>query len=273
MSPRKKKSDAQPAYLLGLEWRDRDKEPPNKEKYPFQLPWLTEKFELEFKSPVTFFVGENGSGKSTLIEAMAVLTGLPITGGSRNEASARLGPETDSELAHELRPLFRKQPRDGYFFRAELFANFASLLDERNADPEFRRWGNPYSAYGGKSLHHRSHGESFMELINHRLNRGLYLLDEPESALSPQRQLFLLAKIRDRVRTGASQFVIATHSPILLTYPGAEIVSFDEPKLSKVALEETSHYFITKGILDNPQQYWKHLDQAGQKQLFDDQPE
>jgi len=250
-----KPSDQEPPYLLEVNWRDEAKDQPN--RFPFHLPWL-EDFALKLEKPVTFFVGENGSGKSTLIEALAVLVGLPVTGGSRNETSTKLGPETDSELAHELRPFYRKQPRDAYFFRAELFANFATLLDERKEDPEFI--ADPYGAYGGKSLHHRSHGESFLELITNRLNNGLFLLDEPESALSPQRQLVLLAKIAERVRSGKGQFIIATHSPILLTYPGADILSFDEGKLTRVELEETSHYNVTKGILENPEMYWKHLE-------------
>ena len=251
-------------FLMDVNWRDPEKERP--QRFPFHLPWLKE-FSLEFRCPVTFFVGENGSGKSTLMEALAVMTGMPITGGGFNESATKLGPETDSELGRALRPAYRKQPRDGYFFRAELFANFATLLDEREADPEFKE--DPYTRYGGKSLHHRSHGESFLELMTNRLNRGLFLLDEPESALSPQRQLGLLAKIADRVKTGNSQFIIATHSPILLTYPEAEILSFDEDSLQRVAIEDTSHYQITKGILEHPDRYWQHLRENGQQQLFE----
>lgn len=157
----------------------------------------------------------------------------------------------------ELSPIFRKNPRDGYFFRAEFFAEFAKLLDQRAADPEF--YGDPYQAYGGRSLHTRSHGESFLELMQNRLSEGFFLMDEPESALSPQRQLTLLALIADRVADRKSQFIIATHSPILLTYPGATILSFDESTLTKIQLEDTSHFQITKGILERPQLYWKHL--------------
>ena len=244
----------EPPFLTGLQFREQDFKCPN--EFPFSLPWLAE-FELCFNTSVTFFIGENGSGKSTLIEAIANLARLPVGGGSRQELTSSFGPEQESKLAQELSPVFRKRPRDGYFFRAEFYAEFASLLDQRAADPEFDR--DPYQSYGGRSLHTRSHGESFLELMQNRLSEGFFLMDEPESALSPQRQLTLLALIADRVADGKSQFIIATHSPILLTYPGATILSFDESRLAPVDLEDTSHFQITKGILERPQLYWKHL--------------
>ena len=248
-----KKSEP-PPFLVGLQFRDEDFKRP--ERFPFDLPWLAS-FQLRFTTPVTFFVGENGSGKSTLIEAIAGLSRLPIGGGSRQELANPFGPEKESELAQELSPVFVKQPRDGYFFRAEFYADFATLLDERAKDPEFDR--NPYQAYGGRSLHTRSHGESFLELMQNRLSEGLFLMDEPESALSPQRQLTLLALIADRIADGKSQFIIATHSPVLLTYPGATILNFDQSPLAPIDLEDTSHFQITRGILERPQLYWKHL--------------
>ena len=243
-----------PPYLVGAQFRDSEFQRP--ERFPFDLPWLGD-FALDFPTAVTFFVGENGSGKSTLIEALAALCDLPISGGSRQETGNLFGPERKSELAQELAPVFIKRPRDGYFFRAEYYAQFATLLDQRAEDPEF--WGDPYQAYGGKSLHTRSHGESFLELMQNRLSEGLFLMDEPESALSPQRQLTLLAMIADRVAGGKSQFIVATHSPILLTYPGATILNFDDSPLQPIAMEDTSHFHITKGILEHPERYWKHL--------------
>lgn len=244
-------------YLVGAEFRDERLKRPN--KYPFNLTWLKD-FDLQIDRAVTFLVGENGSGKSTLIEALAVLTGFPVAGGGSWDAADMARFEKSggkSELAKELVAAFIKRPRDGYFFRAEFYAQFASLLDERLDDPDFG--GDPYQRYGGRSLHTRSHGESFLELMQNRLSEGLFLMDEPESALSPQRQLTMLALIADRVATKKSQFIIATHSPILLTYPGATILSFDEPALTPIELEETSHYQITKGMLERPQSYWKHL--------------
>ncbi len=228
----------------------------DKSCFPGNLPF-TEALHLEFESPVTFFVGENGSGKSTLLEAVAVLAGFPIAGGGTNEVGERHGIQEKSALADALRMAFAKRPKDGYFFRAELQAQFASLLDQRRDDPSFG--ADPYGRYGGRSLHAMSHGEAFLSVMQNRFAGGLFLLDEPESALSPQRQLTLLALMHDRVRDGDAQFIVATHSPILLTYPGSTIVSFDGPSLQAVSLAETKHYQITHGILNRPESYWKHL--------------
>ena len=224
--------------------------------WPYTLPFVPG-LSLEFRHAVTFFVGENGSGKSTLIEAIAEASGLPVSGGGTNEGADRHGPELHSALGGALRASFRARPDDRYFFRAEFQAHLASLLDQRREDPEFG--GDPYERYGGRSLHTRSHGEAFLAMLIGRLDSGLILMDEPESALSPQRQLSLLARMAEMVSAGESQFLIATHSPILLTYPGADIVSFDSPSLAPVRLEDTSHYQITKGILENPDRYWRHL--------------
>jgi predicted ATPase len=224
--------------------------------YPFTIPAVRD-LDIEFTSPVTFFVGENGTGKSTVIEAIAELCKLPVSGGSRNELADRHGPDAGSPLAAALRPSFRRRPPDAYFLRAEFHAHFASLLDQRRADPDFI--GDPYNVYGGQSLHTRSHGEAFLAILHHRIHSGLFLFDEPESALSPQRQLALLAHMSNLVTAGRSQFIIATHSPILLTFPGAQILSFDGQTIQRVSLEDTSHFQITKGILHNPAVYWKHL--------------
>jgi predicted ATPase len=148
-------------------------------EYPFCLPWVRD-FDLTLSAAVTFVIGENGSGKTTLVEALAVLAGLPASGGSRNERGANHGPKGDSPLAHALRPRFRKRPRDAYFFRGEYSAYFASLLDARRSDPLFR--GDPYARYGGGSLHARSHGEGFLDVMVNRIEDGLYFLDEPEAA-------------------------------------------------------------------------------------------
>lgn len=230
----------------------------SREDFPGTLPFV-EGLKFKFESPVTFFVGENGSGKSTLLEAIAVLSGFPLGGGSRNELAESHGLDETSPLAELIRLGFGMTPKDGYFFRAELQASFASLLDQRRDDPEFG--GDPYAAYGGQSLHTRSHGEAFLSVIQNRFTSGLFLMDEPESALSPQRQLTLLTLIYDMVNAGASQVIIATHSPILLTYPDARIVSFDHGHLTHVSIEETSHHQITTGILSNPEAYWRHLRQ------------
>jgi len=242
-------------YLLSV--RTKSEGVPSSD-YPFHLP-LIRSLDVSFESPVAFFVGENGTGKSTVMEAIAALCRLPVSGGGRNELHERHGPEQSSPLASQLRPSFRKRPPDGYFLRAEFQAHFASLLDARNDDPDFRPYGDPYALYGGRSLHTRSHGEAFLAVLKNRIGTGLFLLDEPESALSPQRQLALLALIADLVSKGKSQFIIATHSPILLTVPGAQILSLDGDAIQQIPLEDTSHYQITRGILQNPSAYWKHL--------------
>jgi len=257
-----------PPYLVRVHLKDHAAE---SDEYPFSLP-IVRGLDIEFASPVTFFVGENGTGKSTVIEAIAALCRLPVSGGGRNELSGTHGPDTFSPLAAALRPSFRQRPSDAYFLRAEFQAHFASLLDERKADPDF--WGDPYARYGGRSLHTRSHGEAFLAILQNRIRSGLLLFDEPESALSPQRQLALLAQMSMLVATGKSQFIIATHSPILLTFPGAQILAFDGNTIRQVSLEETSHFQITKGILQNPAVYWKHLQDsaAAQEGPVDTQP-
>ena len=199
------------------------------------------------------------SGKSTLLEVIADLCGFHVGGGGSNDL-LYTQHEKGSELASVMRPRFRQRPHDGYFFRAETLVNFATILEQRDRDPDFIQSGmkaDPYMRYGGKSLHRRSHGEAFLDVFQHRIRDGLFLIDEPEAALSPQRQLTLLYLLRDRIERGRAQFIIATHSPILLTFPGAVIVDFDNGALRPVALHNTKHYQITRGILERPERYWK----------------
>jgi predicted ATPase len=254
--------DSSPPYLVRLQMNEGAADGG---EYPFNLP-LVRCLDIEFTSPVAFFVGENGTGKSTVIEAIAALCQLPVSGGGRNELADNHGPDPASPLAPSLRPSFRRRPPDAYFLRAEFQAHFASLLDARNADPDFRMWGDPYARYGGRSLRTRSHGEAFLAILQNRIRSGLFLFDEPESALSPQRQLALLAHMSTLTAAGRSQFIIATHSPILLTFPGAQILAFDGDTIQQVCLEETSHFQITKGILQNPAVYWKHLQDSASAQ-------
>ena len=247
-------------FLVGL--RVVSERLPEERPFPFNLSFLPA-LDLQFDAPVRFFVGENGTGKSTLLEAIASLSRLPVSGGSRSELTNAHGPEKESSLSRVIRPAFRQQPKDGFFLRAEFAAHFASLLEEREKDPSFL--DNPYRIYGGRSLHTRSHGEAFLAILQNRFEKGLFLLDEPESALSPQRQLALLTLIYDLVSAGDSQFIIASHSPILMTYPNAQIVSFDDKNLRGIALEETSHYQVTRGILEHPEGYWKYLSESGEQ--------
>jgi predicted ATPase len=219
------------------------------DRYPFLLAAVRPLDRLEFHPAVTFFVGENGSGKSTLLEAVAVACGFNADGGSKN---FRFGTrESHSELHRFLRvSRGHPRPRDGYFFRAESFFNVATEIEKLDAEPGA---GPPIGpAYSEHSLHEQSHGESFLALVLNRFRgHGLYLLDEPEAALSPKRQLAVLTRIHDLVRE-QSQFIIATHSPILMAYPEAVIYQFSAAGIERIAYEETEHYRVTRNFLANP---------------------
>jgi len=210
--------------------------------YPFTLPVIRNLNTIRLDSRVTFFIGENGAGKSTLLEAIAVAYGFNAEGGSRNFHFSTA--ETHSELhQHIVLEKGVKRPKDGYFLRAESFYNVASEIDRMDLK----------DSYGRESLHRRSHGESFMSLALDRFfGDGLYLLDEPEAALSPSRQLSFLARIHDLTKQN-SQFLIATHSPILMAFPGARIYQFEDAGISPIAYKDTEHYQVSKYFLNNPE--------------------
>lgn len=216
-------------------------------QYPFCVPAVKALNELTLHKDVTFFVGENGTGKSTLIEAIAVSFGFNAEGGSRNFNFETY--HTHSDLCNYLLlTKGTKHPRDGYFLRAESFYNVASNIEELDKIPAHAP-KIKYS-YGG-SLHKCSHGESFFALLNHRLGgHGVYIFDEPEAALSPQRQLAMLCRIDQLVKQD-SQLIIATHSPILTAYPNSTIYSFSEKGIQRVEYEQTENYQIVKHFLNN----------------------
>lgn len=217
--------------------------------YPFCIPAVRGLDELPLHEHVTFFVGENGTGKSTLLEGIAVGFGLNPEGGSRNfNFETYLSHSMLSDYLLLVKGVSR--PRDSYFLRAESFYNAASYIEELDkipaAAPKIK------DSYGG-SLHECSHGESFFALMNNRLGgNGLYLFDEPEAALSPQRQLAMLCRI-DALVKEHSQLIIATHSPILMAYPGSLIYQFTESGIESVAYEQTENYRLTKHFLNNTQ--------------------
>ena len=211
--------------------------------------------ELELEKPVTFFVGENGTGKSTLLEAVAVAFGFNPEGGTRNFRFSTA--DSHSELWKSLTLVKRGYASDGFFLRAESFYNVATNIDQMDGEPSF----NPpvIDSYGGVSLHRRSHGESFLALVQNRFGgHGVYLLDEPEAALSPTRQLTLLCQIHELVKRN-SQFIIATHSPVLMAYPGAEILQFSEDGIQSVEYRETEHYQVTRRFLEDPERMLRYL--------------
>lgn len=222
---------------------------PGFDAYPFAIPAVKALDELAFDPKVTFLVGENGSGKSTLVEGIAVAARFNAEGGSRNFG---FGTRRSESALHQYLRLVRgiRRIRDGFFLRAESFFNVAT---------EVERLGVGLS-YGGVSLHEQSHGESFIALAEHRLRGdGFYIFDEPEAALSPHRQLTLLAIIHDLVENRGSQFLIATHSPILLAYPGALIYQLGPSGIETIAYEDTDHYKITRDFLNSRDSYPKHL--------------
>lgn len=216
--------------------------------YPFDIPALKNFKSLDFHPDVTFFVGENGSGKSTLIEAIAVALGFNAEGGTKQSTFST--KRSHSDLHRYLKTIKSfKRPKDGYFLRAESFYNLATLMDETGY----------LGGYGGKSLHQQSHGESFMAtLVNKLQGDGLYIMDEPEAALSPSRQMTAFAAIHQLVKK-QSQFIIATHSPILLAYPRSKIYQFTESGIVEVKYEDTEHYSVTKDFLNKYDQMAGYL--------------
>lgn len=218
--------------------------------YPYNVPAVKQIEKLLFDSPVTFIVGENGTGKSTIVEAIAVAAGFSSEGGTKN-----IGFSTYNSTSglHDSIRLVRgpRRERDGYFLRAESFYNVASYMEEPNPQGPLR--------YGGKVMHEQSHGESFMWLINHRfLGNGIYILDEPEAALSPQRQLSLMVAISNLIKQG-SQFIISSHSPILLSFPSATIYQLSIDGIEKINYDDADNVKLTKDYLNNTELFLKEL--------------
>ena len=228
-------------YLRAIRLR----ESPKQDSYLNDIPAVRQLIRdgsMEFSKPVTIFVGENGTGKSTILEAIAVSMGFNAEGGGREHRFST--HDSHSELWKLLTPIKFVSPDDGFFLRAESFYNTSSYLEQS---------GSLLERYGSKSLHKRSHGEAFLALVQNRFEgHGLYLLDEPEAALSPQRLLSLLVAIHDLVDQN-SQFIIATHSPIVMAFPGAEIQLFDEDGIRGVNYRDTEHYQITKQFINDPE--------------------
>jgi predicted ATPase len=242
------------------EVRLRRDEVPSFDAYPFSLPAVRDLDALPLHPKITFFIGENGTGKSTLLEAIAVAWGFNPEGGTKN---FRFGTRTShSPLADYLRlAKGLKRPRDGFFLRAESFFNVATEIERLDSEG-----GGPriIDSYGGRSLHEQSHGESFLALMMNRFGgKGFYLLDEPEAALSPQRQLAVLARMHQLIEDD-SQFVVATHSPILMAYPEATLYSFSARGVERVDYYETEHYQVMHDFLANPRRMLDVLLERGQ---------
>lgn len=236
-------------YLKAIELMRQDI--PDENDYPFCLPIIRQLNTLEFHKDVTFIIGENGSGKSTLIEAIAAEWGFNVEGGNKNF-------NFDTEKTHSNLNEYLKinksfyRPKDGFFLRAESYYNVATYIN--NLDEGVLEKDKIIKSFGGTSLHEQSHGESFMAMLTRKLRgNGLYIFDEPEAALSPSRQIEALDCIQRLVDLN-SQFIIATHSPILLSFPGATIYQINKGKLEKTEYTETEHYKVTKKFLDRYEQ-------------------
>jgi predicted ATPase len=224
------------------------------DEFPFCLPVIRGLTSLVFTAPVTFLAGENGSGKSTLVEALAICLGFNAEGGTRN---FKFATRPSSSRLHEHLTLVRRvgAAPGGFFLRGESFFNVATQVEGLGVQ----------GSYGGRSLHEQSHGESFLALANHRFEAGgVYLLDEPEAALSVRGELALLRRMHDLVAGGA-QFIVATHSPILLAFPGAEILQLTQDGIASVPYDQAESVELTKSFLDSPQRFFRHL-------LADDDP-
>ena len=243
---------------------------PSFKQYPFNLPAVAKLERLEFHPRVTFFVGENGSGKSTLLEAIAVKLGMNAEGGGRNFNFSTRASHSPLHEYITLRNGIRR-PRDSYFLRAESFFNVATQIEEMDAvESPARRL---IDSYGYTSLHEQSHGESFLALFLNRLGeKGIYLFDEPESALSPTRQMTLLARIHELVGKG-SQFIISTHSPIVMAYPDAWIYSLGPNGPERVKYEETEHFAVMRSFMLRREQMLDRICKPHEKEAGEVEPE
>jgi predicted ATPase len=229
---------------------------PSFQEYPFQIPSIRNMTELSFHENVTFLVGENGMGKSTLLEAIAIVLGFNPEGGSLHFNFSTYDSYSNlSDYLTVVKGLNR--PEDGFFLRAESFYNLASNIEELDREP--MRGSKIIDSFGGVSLHDQSHGEAFFSTFMNRFGgNGIYILDEPEAALSPLRQLSMLSRIHELVNQH-SQFIIATHSPILMSYPSSNILELTENGIRETRVEETGHYKLMKQFFDDKDRFIHHL--------------
>jgi len=226
--------------------------------YPFTLPLFSAPLSVELRKPVTMLTGENGAGKSTLLEMLAHHCGFGLSGGNRNHHHAKADPAIE-RLASSMTFSWMPKVTTGFFFRAETFNDFASHLDGMAQEV-----GDiAYDGYGGTSLHQKSHGEAFLAFFENRVlgGRGLFILDEPEAALSPLRQMAILSMVHQAAASGRAQFIIATHSPLLLKYPDADILEVRRGEIALTPYEKTENYRIYHRLFNDERFFRQFLDE------------
>lgn len=233
-------------YLESVEFIESDKN-----WFPFSLPLFGNETTIEFKTPITFIVGENGSGKSTFLEGLASVVGFNSMGGNANH---NYGTKENYSIEDVIRLTWNLKTRKGFFFRAESFFNFSNYIDKLIDED-----GSLLGAYGGRKLTNQSNGEFFLALFGSKFHDGLFILDEPEAALSPERQLSLVTILSDLVTYNNAQFIIATHSPILIATPNSVVYEIEDNKFVEKNYEETKQFNLYKDFLNNSKRYINYL--------------
>ncbi|WP_349729857.1 AAA family ATPase [Peribacillus frigoritolerans] len=248
------KLDYDSQYIRGI-YLNRDRIS-SYDHFPLDLPVIKHLQEVAFHPSVTYVIGENGMGKSTLLEGIAISYGFNPEGGTLNFNFSNYDSHSNLDEYLRLKKGVYK-PKDHFFFRAETFYNLATNIEELDGEASSGR--KITDSFGGKSLHQQSHGESFFSAFVERFQgNGLYILDEPEAALSPLRQISMLARINELVQQG-SQFIISTHSPIIMAYPDAKILQISDEGMSEVTLEESNHYLLMKQFFEDKDRLLHHL--------------
>ncbi|MDM5292877.1 AAA family ATPase [Peribacillus simplex] len=247
------KLDYDSQYIRGI-YLNRDRIS-SYDHFPLDLPVIRHLQEVAFHPSVTYVIGENGMGKSTLLEGIAIAYGFNPEGGTLNFNFSNYDSHSNLDEYLRLKKGVYK-PKDHFFFRAETFYNLATNIEELDREAAGRKI---IDSFGGKSLHQQSHGESFFSAFVERFQgNGLYILDEPEAALSPLRQISMLARINELVKQG-SQFIISTHSPIIMAYPDAKILQISDEGMNEVTLEESNHYLLMKQFFEDKDRLLHHL--------------
>lgn len=226
------------------------------DKFPFNLSVFENGVNLELSKPITFILGDNGTGKSTFLENIAKSVGLNVYGGGKNNFFGEFERKDDMNLSEKIHLTWSQKTIDGFFFRAESFFNFIDYLDK-----QANEYGEcvAYGSYGGKSFQEQSHGEAFLSLFTNRFNKGLFILDEPESALSAEKQLSLISVLNELTKNGDCQFIIATHSPILITIPNSELYEINNGLKKLESYKDSKQFNVYKDFISCPEHYLHYL--------------